>query len=63
MNRISKVNGMTAPAVGQVGVCVFGGVIQQFGPARSNIFYSPQHRLISADNGGPVLKLGACRHN
>jgi uncharacterized repeat protein (TIGR01451 family) len=31
---------------------VCGPVIDQFGPAGSNIFYTPQGRLISADNGG-----------
>ncbi len=31
---------------------VAGPVIDHFGPAGSNIFYSAQHRLISADNGG-----------
>ncbi len=31
---------------------VCGAVIDHFGPAGSNIFYSAQDRLISADNGG-----------
>ncbi len=31
---------------------VCGEAIDKFGPAGSNIFYSPQMRLISADNGG-----------
>ncbi|HEV3165259.1 MAG TPA: SdrD B-like domain-containing protein [Isosphaeraceae bacterium] len=31
---------------------VCGPVIDKFGPAGSNIFYTPQGRLISADNGG-----------
>lgn len=33
---------------------VCGSVIDHFGPAGSNIFYSAQGRLISADNGGYV---------
>ena len=33
---------------------VCGGVIQHLGPAGSNNSYTPQGRLISADNGGPV---------
>lgn len=33
---------------------VCGGVIQKLGPAGSNNFYTPQGRLISADNGGPA---------
>jgi hypothetical protein len=31
---------------------VLGAAIDHFGPAGSNVFYSAQHRLISADNGG-----------
>jgi parallel beta-helix repeat protein len=31
---------------------VCGSAIDQFGPAGSNIFYSAEHRLLSADNGG-----------
>jgi protocatechuate 3,4-dioxygenase beta subunit len=31
---------------------VVGAAIDQFGPAGSNIFYTPQGRLLSADNGG-----------
>jgi hypothetical protein len=31
---------------------VCGSVIDHFGPAGSNIFYSAEDRLISADNGG-----------
>ena len=31
---------------------VCGSVIDTFGPANSNIFYSAQNRLFSADNGG-----------
>lgn len=31
---------------------VCGDAIDQLGPAGSNIFYTPQQRLISADNGG-----------
>jgi len=31
---------------------VLGQAIDKFGPKGSNIFYSAQHRLISADNGG-----------
>jgi uncharacterized protein (DUF2141 family) len=31
---------------------VLGPVIDQFGPQGSNIFYTPQGRLLSADNGG-----------
>lgn len=31
---------------------VCGYAIDTFGPANSNIFFSPQNRLISADNGG-----------
>ena len=31
---------------------VSGSAIDQFGPAGSNIFYSNQNRLLSADNGG-----------
>ncbi|MEO6808100.1 MAG: SdrD B-like domain-containing protein, partial [Isosphaeraceae bacterium] len=31
---------------------VCGQAIDQLGPAGSNIFYTPQNRLISADNGG-----------
>jgi hypothetical protein len=38
---------------------VLGSVLTQFGPKCSNIFYSPQERLISADNGGLIAKLGA----
>lgn len=34
---------------------VCGSVIDQLGPAGSNIFYTPQQRLISADNGGTRL--------
>jgi hypothetical protein len=36
---------------------VLGAAIDHFGPAGSKIFYTPQHRLISADNGGiaPVV--------
>src|SRR5262249_16766166 len=36
---------------------VIGDAITQFGPAGSNIFYPPQGRLVSADNGGtnPVV--------
>ena len=40
---------------------VVGNVINQFGPAGSNIFYSAQNRLISADNGGtqaPIANAG-----
>jgi hypothetical protein len=32
--------------------CVLGTVLAPLGPANSNIFYTPQGRLISADNGG-----------
>src|SRR5205823_8283199 len=31
---------------------VLGQSINHFGPAGSNIFYTPQGRLLSADNGG-----------
>src|SRR5262249_31053653 len=31
---------------------VLGDAITHFGPAGSNIFYTPQGRLVSADNGG-----------
>jgi hypothetical protein len=34
---------------------VCGYAIDHFGPADSNIFYTPQSRLISADNGGTHL--------
>ena len=34
---------------------VCGTVIAQLGPAGSNNFYTPQGRLISADNGGPTV--------
>ena len=38
---------------------VLGPAIDQFGPAGSNIFYSPQGRLLSADNdGGPPPPAG-----
>jgi len=42
---------------------VVGPVIDHFGPARSNIFYSAQGRLIGADNGGseataPTTQIG-----
>ena len=33
---------------------VAGAAIDHFGPAGSNIFYSPQCRLLSADNDGPT---------
>ncbi len=33
---------------------VMGAAIQQLGPAGSNMFYSAQDRLLSADNGGTV---------
>jgi hypothetical protein len=40
---------------------VVGAAINQFGPAGSNIFYSAQWRLLSADNGGtnPVVQNNA----
>ena len=40
---------------------VCGEAIHQFGPENSNIFYTPQQRLISADNDGntPVLPNGS----
>ena len=41
---------------------VCGPVIDRLGPAGSNIFYTPQHRLVSADNGGthaPVANAGS----
>jgi hypothetical protein len=34
---------------------VLGAAIDHFGPAGSNIFYSAQHRLLSADNGGAAV--------
>ena len=36
---------------------VCGMAIERFGPAGSNIFYSPQRRLISADNDGNGMPL------
>ena len=40
---------------------VAGEAIDRFGPAGSNIFYTPQHRLLSADNGGapPTSETGS----
>ncbi|MCC7192405.1 MAG: hypothetical protein IT444_06430 [Phycisphaeraceae bacterium] len=37
---------------------VCGPVIDKFGPAGSNIFYTPQGRLIDADNGGSLAGCG-----
>ncbi len=60
------VTGVFAPGVYTLALSVFvpnsnyqidfvcGEAIDQLGPAGSNIFYSPQHRLISADNDGMV---------
>jgi hypothetical protein len=36
---------------------VCGPAIDRFGPATSNIFYSAQNRLLSADNGGTQTHL------
>jgi protocatechuate 3,4-dioxygenase beta subunit len=38
---------------------VLGNAITQFGPAGSNVFYSAQHRLLSADNGGTQAVAGS----
>ncbi|WP_435017842.1 SdrD B-like domain-containing protein [Tundrisphaera sp. TA3] len=42
---------------------VCGKVIDRFGPAGSNLFYTPQGRLISADNGGCGLNNNALADN
>ena len=36
---------------------VCGGIIEKLGPAGSNVFYTPQGRLIDADNGGTEAQL------
>jgi hypothetical protein len=38
---------------------VAGAAIDHFGPAGSNIFYSAERRLVSADNGGTHVAAGA----